>query len=612
MRARDVHSLTDARGIPLFKLFSSIERWGESTHSEEGDHVAAGMSREDAVVMVEELSVEATDEWRDEAGNHWHYYIDQDGACLICRVAPAGEILEVPALIAGHAVAAVAAEACASCTKLRRVTLPSSVRFIGRKAFAYCSQLEEVSLNEGLVAIGSFAFMNAGLRSLHAPNTLERIGIKAFYHCLQLTDVHLDEGLLALGDNAFAETAIRMLTIPASVIAVGSRILEPGQGEDAARISVHPDNARFLSDSTGAALYLRGPDGLTLLDYLGGGDQCGVLPETRAIAPGAFAQQHRLQEVTLPEGLLEIGAGAFRSCNALTSLALPSTLVAIGSRAFADTSLSSLELPASLVALEDASLLTHSSIHLFRNAAPLVITVDTDNPHLFVEGGVLCKREEDGSVRALMYAGAESAVRIPEAVTQLGSCLFYGATGIEELFVHDEIEPFSLQAFAMPNAIRHIRLSLSEPIEGHSAVDAYFSPSASSRHTFVSAFADGTFDAATLLEASDQGLSSFNDLHEMGRIALERLADPVLVDSVRVRYLRNLVSRSLRPISREFALRNYTEGFDRLADQGILTLDNFDDVLGWAREANGTASVGYLLEMKRERFGRTLMDEYDL
>lgn len=612
MRARDVNSLTDARGVPLFKLFSSIERWADSTHSLEGDRVAAGMPRDDDVVMVEELSIEATDEWRDEADNRWRYCIDQDGACLICRAMPAGDSLEVPSLIAGHPVAAVAAEACASCTKLRRVTLPPTVRFIGRKAFAYCSQLEDIALNEGLVAIGSFAFMNAGLRSLHAPSTLERIGIKAFYHCLQLTDVHLDEGLLALGDNAFAETAVSELVIPASVLAVGSRILEPGQGASAARIAVHPDNARFVTDPTGTALYGRGPDGLVLLDCIGGGSRCEVLPETRSIAPGAFAQHHDLREVTLPEGLAEIGAGAFRACSALTSLSLPSTLVSIGSRAFADTSLRSLDLPASLILVEDASLLVHSSIHLSRDAAPPVFTVDAANPRLFVEGGVLCRREEDGSVRALMYAGSDSTVRLPEAVTQLGSCLFYGATGIDELFVHDGIETFNLQALTMPHAIRHIRLSLREPIEGHDVVDAYFSTSASARHTFVSAFADGTFDAAVLLEAADQGLTSFTDLHDMGRIALERLADPVLMDSAREHFLRRLVSRSLRPVSREFALRNYTEGFDRLADQGILTLENFDDVLGWAREANGTAAVGYLLEMKRERFGRALMDEYDL
>ena len=59
-----------------------------------------------------------------------------------------------------------------------------------------------------------------------------------------------------------------------------------------------------------------------------------VHPSITVIPANAFDYQSKLEEVDLPEGLLEIGDYAFRDCNSLKRMAIPSTVAVIRERAF--------------------------------------------------------------------------------------------------------------------------------------------------------------------------------------------------------------------------------------------------------------------------------------
>ncbi len=54
--------------------------------------------------------------------------------------------------------------------------------------------------------------------------------------------------------------------------------------------------------------------------------------------PGCFFQASKLQEITLPEGLQNIGEKAFEGCKMLTSINIPETVSSIGSKAFSNCS----------------------------------------------------------------------------------------------------------------------------------------------------------------------------------------------------------------------------------------------------------------------------------
>lgn len=71
------------------------------------------------------------------------------------------------------------------CTELKSISLPSSLRYIGKSAFEYCEGLTEINIPEGVTGIGAAAFRE----------------------CTQLKDITLPESVKAIGENAFVYTA---------------------------------------------------------------------------------------------------------------------------------------------------------------------------------------------------------------------------------------------------------------------------------------------------------------------------------------------------------------------------------------------------------------------
>ncbi|WP_369016598.1 leucine-rich repeat domain-containing protein, partial [Metamycoplasma hominis] len=60
--------------------------------------------------------------------------------------------------------------------KVTKVTIPDSVKEIGKGAFSNCENLEEVSLNEGLEKIGDEAFSSTKIESITIPGSIKEIG----------------------------------------------------------------------------------------------------------------------------------------------------------------------------------------------------------------------------------------------------------------------------------------------------------------------------------------------------------------------------------------------------------------------------------------------------
>lgn len=101
--------------------------------------------------------------------------------------------IAIPAYIDGLPVSKINESAFLSCTKLRRVTIPPTVREIGDCAFRWCTSLTNIVVSEGVTAIGEAAFSNCvSLTSIRLPATLSHIGRNAFARCDSLTDVHFN------------------------------------------------------------------------------------------------------------------------------------------------------------------------------------------------------------------------------------------------------------------------------------------------------------------------------------------------------------------------------------------------------------------------------------
>jgi len=89
-------------------------------------------------------------------------------------------------------------------TKLKSLTIPDSVTYIGKYAFEY----------------------NNGLTSLTIPGSVKTIGYGAFSECIWLTTLVLEDGIETIGDFAFNCADITELVIPQSVKSVGKGAFE--------------------------------------------------------------------------------------------------------------------------------------------------------------------------------------------------------------------------------------------------------------------------------------------------------------------------------------------------------------------------------------------------
>ena len=113
-------------------------------------------------------------------------------ACQAVSPAFSGD-LTIPAYIDGLPVRKINEAAFITCSNLKSVKIPSTVREIGPRAFSDCWSLTNITFasDSGLTTVGEGAFTNCtGLTSITFPKTLSRLGVNCFHGCINLTGVH--------------------------------------------------------------------------------------------------------------------------------------------------------------------------------------------------------------------------------------------------------------------------------------------------------------------------------------------------------------------------------------------------------------------------------------
>lgn len=237
------------------------------------------------------------------------------------------------------------------------VVIPSSVTIIAQYAFAYCTSLQKLTLAEGLENIGSYSFVYTGLKQLDLPASCERIGIAAFFgspslekvsgspktveqaafgYCEALWDVGFSEGLLEIGDFAFYQTAVIAMPLPDSLYSIGdmafasedpcvrSKVMKEVRiGKSLEHIGLNAFGAmpiaKFVVDEENA--YFAVKDGF-LTDKSG---------RRLLLCPSGMTG-----EITVPDGIAEIGDYAFYHAEYASSIMIPDSVRLIGLYAFCD------------------------------------------------------------------------------------------------------------------------------------------------------------------------------------------------------------------------------------------------------------------------------------
>ena len=116
---------------------------------------------------------------------------------------PVKGIINITSVFAKSVVIPEGVEAIELCPRVATsVTLPSTLKGIGYRAFENVTNLKEINLPEGLLWIGCNAFSKSGLTSVTLPKSLRVIGYSgsnygsgAFDDCDSLEEINIPDGI---------------------------------------------------------------------------------------------------------------------------------------------------------------------------------------------------------------------------------------------------------------------------------------------------------------------------------------------------------------------------------------------------------------------------------
>ena len=376
------------------------------------------------------------------------------------------------------------------CTGLTELTLPNSITRIEESAFEGCSGLTELTLPNSLESIEDSAFEGCrGLTELTLPNSVTRIGEGAFRGCSGLTKLTLSHSVKSIRNSAFEDCiGLEKVTSFAEIPPVCSSNVFDGVNKINCELIVQIVSVVAYKQAEGwnefsniTAATVRCGDSITWtlddsgnLTLSGSGEmwnydtspfkdyeirKATIEDGITSIGNGAFAGCSGLTVQTLPSSVTSIGDGAFAYCSGLTELTLPNSITSIGGCAFYDcTGLTELTLPDSLERIEESAFegcsglteltLPNSVTSIERLAFAYCsglekITVDGGNKRYDSRDN--CNSIIDTETNTLI-AGCKNSV-IPNSVTSIGDCAFWGCIGLTELTLSHSVKSIGNYAF---------------------------------------------------------------------------------------------------------------------------------------------------------------------
>ncbi len=277
-------------------------------------------------------------------GPGWDTYEVKEGTISICNFAFEHNS-KLKTVTLPSSLKRIGNGAFSLCAKLEEINLPENLTYLGNGVFENCTKLKEINIPAGIEVINERAFEASGLKEVTIPSTVKTVGIMAFNSCQKLEKVIISEGVKSIEHSAFSNCPLLSdITLPESLENIGDNAFNgtaysnnPDNLENGALywnevlLEVNPETKGkfYVKEGTkkiaGSAFY-----GCDEIIYIHIPNSVELLSEE------SFAQCSGLKKIDLSENIKEIPKMAFWGCSELESIRIPASVEKIGDFAFLD------------------------------------------------------------------------------------------------------------------------------------------------------------------------------------------------------------------------------------------------------------------------------------
>lgn len=300
----------------------------------------------------------------------------------------------------------------ASCSALKTIVWPSTMKKIGDAAFEYAG-LETLTLPEGFNSLGERCFKNSKLVNVVLPNSLTEIPREAFYNCRRLQTVQMSDNVTSIGVSAFDDCAyLTTMNMPSSIEIIGSSAFcdcEKWKYEG----EIKTPNLKEIGHS--AFYNCRSLD----CDY--------TVPHLWDMLPNSIFTASGFKSLTLSEGITSIEHSAFLNSNTQI-YNLPKSLKEMGTSAFREAYVKEVNF-APGTSLEKIDKYTFEKCIKLENVNNIPSDLKVIEEYAF-----------NGCYNL-------KALRLPEGLTTIGNNAFYGCKALETMNLPKSLTTLGTSAF---------------------------------------------------------------------------------------------------------------------------------------------------------------------
>lgn len=338
--------------------------------------------------------------------------------------------------------------AFASCTGIKSITVPGTVKTLPQYLFAGARDLESIVIEEGVCKVYEGAFNGCtSLKSVSFPDSIEYFGA-SFYGCESLESVNVPDCVESFGGMFSKCTSLKSVYIGKNIDDITSYTFERCTSLESFEVSEENPNYTVIEGN----LYSK--DGMTLIKYAGGKSETyfeipfGVI----IIMNCALDSAVNLVEIVIPNSVVDYNSyNLLVGCVSLETVTFGSGITIISGMMFDyENRVKTVNISEAAEVVEAYTLSYCKSLES--------INVDSRNPYYQTIDGNLYSK--DGTVLVKYASGkTESTFEIPDSVRKIGESAFECSRHLISVGMSDQITEIGARAFANCKSLKSIKLS---------------------------------------------------------------------------------------------------------------------------------------------------------